>query len=207
MKFQPGQSGNPAGRPLGARNKKTIAMEEKLAEQAEKAVDWIVHLAQRGDAVAMRICAEWVKPGGTSLRGERLYSPVNSDAESLPPRAQASEGEGGERSEPGGGFLQAADSDLANSPESGGLYFPVNLEDAPAAELPPPGAADAAPPSPASGAGIGACLYFPVNYDAEAVASAEEETPLNAMGKDDSLYFPVNSQDGGEPRGLDINPG
>src|SRR5215470_5779897 len=66
MKFQPGQSGNPAGRPLGARNKKTIAREEALAEQAEKAVDRIVYLAGGGHAAAMRICAEWVKPGGGS---------------------------------------------------------------------------------------------------------------------------------------------
>jgi hypothetical protein len=34
MQFQPGQSGNPAGRPPGARNKKTLAMEEMLAEHA-----------------------------------------------------------------------------------------------------------------------------------------------------------------------------
>src|SRR5437660_12316337 len=34
MKFQPGQSGNPAGRPPGARNKTTIAREQELAERA-----------------------------------------------------------------------------------------------------------------------------------------------------------------------------
>ena len=66
MKFQPGQSGNPAGRPLGARNKKTIAREEALADQAAKAVERIVFLAEGGHPTAMRICADWAKPGGNS---------------------------------------------------------------------------------------------------------------------------------------------
>ena len=35
MKFQPGQTGNPAGRPPGSRNKKTIALEEAFEEHAE----------------------------------------------------------------------------------------------------------------------------------------------------------------------------
>jgi hypothetical protein len=66
MKFQPGHSGNPAGRPPGSRNKKTIAMEEELAERAHEAVDRIVLLAKGGNATAMRICAEWVRPTGTN---------------------------------------------------------------------------------------------------------------------------------------------
>ena len=66
MQFQPGQSGNPAGRPLGSRNKKTIAREEELAGRAERAVERIISLAGVGNAAAMRICAEWVRPGGNS---------------------------------------------------------------------------------------------------------------------------------------------
>src|SRR5215470_2534479 len=66
MKFQPGQSGNPAGRPPGARNKKTIAREQELAEKASKAVDSIIRFAQSGHAVAMRICGEWARPSGTN---------------------------------------------------------------------------------------------------------------------------------------------
>src|ERR1700736_1830175 len=66
MKFQPGQSGNPAGRPPGSRNKKTLAMEEELAERASKAVGRIIFLAEGGHPVAMRICAEWARPSGTN---------------------------------------------------------------------------------------------------------------------------------------------
>src|SRR5262249_32751957 len=47
-------------------NKKTIAMEEELARKAGQVVDRIVLLANAGNATAMRICAEWAKPGGNS---------------------------------------------------------------------------------------------------------------------------------------------
>jgi Family of unknown function (DUF5681) len=66
MRFQPGQSGNPAGRPPGSRNKATIAREQELARKAAKAAESIVFLAGRGDPVAMRICAEWAQPSGTN---------------------------------------------------------------------------------------------------------------------------------------------
>jgi hypothetical protein len=66
MKFQPGESGNPAGRPPGARNKKTIAMEEMLAEQAEAAVKKILRMAEEGDPTAMRLCMERLNPTGAN---------------------------------------------------------------------------------------------------------------------------------------------
>jgi Family of unknown function (DUF5681) len=66
MRFQPGQSGNPAGRPPGARNKATIAREEAFAAQASKAVGHVMNWAGRGNAVALRVCGEWARPSGTN---------------------------------------------------------------------------------------------------------------------------------------------
>jgi hypothetical protein len=64
MRFEPGQSGNPAGRPPGSRNKKTLAMEELLGERAEAAVTTILNRAEGGCPTAMRLCMERVLPTG-----------------------------------------------------------------------------------------------------------------------------------------------
>src|SRR5436853_1261650 len=66
MKFQPGQSGNPAGRPPGARNKKTLEMEELLAHRAEATVRGVLDRADRGEPAAMRLCMERMAPTGAN---------------------------------------------------------------------------------------------------------------------------------------------
>jgi hypothetical protein len=64
MTFNPGQSGNPAGRAAGSRNKKTLAAEARLFEHAQELVDDLVGRAKRGEPAAMRLCMDRILPAG-----------------------------------------------------------------------------------------------------------------------------------------------
>jgi hypothetical protein len=57
-RFKPGQSGNPAGKPKGARHKTTLAMEALLEGEAEGPTRKAVEMALAGDTTAMRLCFE-----------------------------------------------------------------------------------------------------------------------------------------------------
>lgn len=56
--FQPGQSGNPAGRPPGARNQATMAALTLLEGECEALTRKAVELALNGDIQALRLCLE-----------------------------------------------------------------------------------------------------------------------------------------------------
>jgi len=64
MQFQPGQSGNPAGRPPGARNKKTLAIEAAFQADLDAVVARIRARAMEGHAPAMRLVMERAMPMG-----------------------------------------------------------------------------------------------------------------------------------------------
>ena len=55
MQYERGQSGNPAGRPVGI-NDKRLAMRELLEPHAEELVAKVVEMAKTGDTAALRIC-------------------------------------------------------------------------------------------------------------------------------------------------------
>lgn len=61
-KFKPGQSGNPSGRPKGARNATTLAAEALLDGEAEQLTRKAIELALEGDIQALRICMDRIVP-------------------------------------------------------------------------------------------------------------------------------------------------
>jgi len=60
--FQPGQSGNPAGRPKGARSKSALALEGILDSEAEAITRKVIELAKTGDVPALRLCMDRLLP-------------------------------------------------------------------------------------------------------------------------------------------------
>lgn len=60
--FQAGQSGNPAGKPKGARHRTTIIMEALLQGQSEALIQKAIQMALDGDASALKICLERLYP-------------------------------------------------------------------------------------------------------------------------------------------------
>lgn len=60
--FKEGQSGNPAGRPKGSRNRATAALEKILDGDAESILRKAVELAKDGDTVALRLCLDRLIP-------------------------------------------------------------------------------------------------------------------------------------------------
>ena len=74
-KFAPGQSGNPAGKAKGTRNRTTLAIEALLEGEADALTRKAIEMAKEGDGPALRMCLDRLAP-------PRKDSPVCFD---LPP--------------------------------------------------------------------------------------------------------------------------
>jgi Family of unknown function (DUF5681) len=60
--FVKGCSGNPQGRPKGARNAATILAEQLLEGEAEALIRKLIAKAKRGDMAALRLCIDRIVP-------------------------------------------------------------------------------------------------------------------------------------------------
>ena len=60
--FQKGQSGNPAGRKRGSKNKSTLAAQILLEGEAETLTRKAVELAIAGNALALKLCLDRIYP-------------------------------------------------------------------------------------------------------------------------------------------------
>ncbi len=77
MTFKKGQSGNPAGKKPGTRNKTTVAQETLLDGEADKLTRKAIEMALGGDTTMLRLCIERIIP-------PRKDRPINFE---LPPLA------------------------------------------------------------------------------------------------------------------------
>jgi hypothetical protein len=60
--FKAGTSGNPNGRPLGSRNRVSLAVDALLEGDAEKLTRKAIEMALSGDGTAMRLCFDRLSP-------------------------------------------------------------------------------------------------------------------------------------------------
>jgi Family of unknown function (DUF5681) len=61
-RWEKGQSGNPRGKPRGARNRATLLAEALLDGEAEALTRKAIEKALEGDGMALRLCLERVLP-------------------------------------------------------------------------------------------------------------------------------------------------
>ena len=61
-KFAPGQSGNPAGKAKGTRNRTTLAIEALLEGEADALTRKAIEMAKEGDGPALRMCLDRLAP-------------------------------------------------------------------------------------------------------------------------------------------------
>ena len=61
-RFRPGQSGNPAGKPKGARHKTTLLAEKLMQDDAEAIVKAVLDSAKSGGMTAARIVLDRIAP-------------------------------------------------------------------------------------------------------------------------------------------------
>ena len=72
MQFQKGDSGNPAGRPRGARTRTTILLQKLLEDDGEALARKAIDLAKGGDLAALRMCMDRLVPA-------RKHEPIAVD--------------------------------------------------------------------------------------------------------------------------------
>jgi hypothetical protein len=81
--FEPGQSGNPNGRPLGSRNKVVVAVEKRLEDEAETIVQKAIELAKSGDSALIRLCLNRLSPSRKDRHIPFVLPDMNSPADTL----------------------------------------------------------------------------------------------------------------------------
>src|SRR5262249_27101430 len=78
MPFAKGQSGNPAGRPVGSRNRFTREMDEALEQRGRPLIDAIANHAHAANPAAMRLCLDRLAPMGKHRASSFELPPIET---------------------------------------------------------------------------------------------------------------------------------
>ena len=81
--FKAGQSGNPAGRPVGARHKTTLAVEALLDGEAEALTRKVLEQALKGDGISQRFCLDRIAPPRRDAPITFALPPIKSAEDAL----------------------------------------------------------------------------------------------------------------------------
>ncbi len=79
--FEPGKSGNPNGRPKGARNETTRIVEALMDGEAEELTRAAIEKAKAGDVPALRMCLERISPPRKDLPISIELPPIDTAAD------------------------------------------------------------------------------------------------------------------------------
>jgi hypothetical protein len=88
MPFEKGESGNPAGRPRGSRNRATLLMESLLADDAEAIGRKAIAMAKQGDMAAIRLCMDRLVPARKGEPAAFELPPLDKPADSVAAAAE-----------------------------------------------------------------------------------------------------------------------
>ncbi|HEY2186773.1 MAG TPA: DUF5681 domain-containing protein [Xanthobacteraceae bacterium] len=94
MPFQKGESGNPAGRPRGSRNRASVLVSELLEGELEELVRKAIDMAKNGDAVALRLCLDRIAPARKYDSGSCELPALKTAADSVEAMARIAEAVG-----------------------------------------------------------------------------------------------------------------
>jgi hypothetical protein len=83
MPFQIGQSGNPAGRPRGARNRRTLALESIMEGESEVITRKVVEMAKGGHMTAIRLIIDRLAPVQKDRPVDFELPPLNTPADAV----------------------------------------------------------------------------------------------------------------------------